>query len=84
MSAISIRPALASDAVEAADLLRRSIIELCLPDHGNDAERLEHWLSNKTPKHFLKWIEDYRAHCPSVLLSVFSDGILFSLLTTIF
>jgi GNAT superfamily N-acetyltransferase len=58
MSAISIRPALASDAVEAADLLRRSIIELCLPDHGNDAERLEHWLSNKTPKHFLKWIED--------------------------
>lgn len=58
MSAISIRPALAGDAKEAAALLRRSIVELCVPDHGNDAERLEHWLSNKTPEHFVKWIDD--------------------------
>jgi GNAT superfamily N-acetyltransferase len=58
MSTITIRPALAGDAEEAAALLRRSIVELCVPDHGNDAERLEHWLSNKTPEHFLKWIDD--------------------------
>ncbi|AEQ53043.1 GNAT family N-acetyltransferase [Pelagibacterium halotolerans] len=58
MSAISIRPALAGDAEEAAALLRRSIIELCVPDHGNNAERLEHWLSNKTAEHFVKWIDD--------------------------
>lgn len=57
-SALEIRPAKAEDAEEAADLLRRSITELCIADHGNDAERLEHWLSNKTPEHFVKWIDD--------------------------
>lgn len=58
MSAIVIRPALHADVEEAADLLRRSIAELCVADHGNDAERLERWLSNKTPAHFVKWIDD--------------------------
>lgn len=55
---IIIRLASDADAVEAATLLRRSITELCAPDHGNDAARLSHWLSNKTPEHFRGWIAD--------------------------
>ncbi|SDG13937.1 GNAT family N-acetyltransferase [Pelagibacterium luteolum] len=55
---ITIRRATDADAVEAASLLRRSITELCVPDHGNDTARLSHWLSNKTPEHFRGWLAD--------------------------
>lgn len=53
---IFVRPAVARDAEAAVEVLRRSIIELCTTDHGNDPEILESWLANKTPDHFHDWL----------------------------
>ena len=55
---LEIRMAREDDAVETAALLRRSIAELCAADHNNDAARLSHWLSNKTPQHYRGWVAD--------------------------
>lgn len=55
---ITIRQAVAADAEAAAALLRRSITQLCAPDHGNDRARLDHWLINKTPEQFRDWLAD--------------------------
>jgi GNAT superfamily N-acetyltransferase len=51
-----IRPATDADAVAAADLLRRSIRELCVQDHANDGPTLDAWLANKTPETFREWL----------------------------
>jgi GNAT superfamily N-acetyltransferase len=51
-----IRDAVPDDACAACEVMRRSITELCAPDHGNDAVILERWLSNKTPEIFRSWI----------------------------
>jgi hypothetical protein len=51
-----IRDAVPDDACAAFEVMRRSITELCAPDHGNDAGILERWLSNKTPETFRSWI----------------------------
>ena len=53
---MEIRPAVPGDAVEACDVLRRSIRELCVEDHRNDEASLQRWLANKTPEHVLAWI----------------------------
>ena len=47
---ISLRRAQATDAEEAAAVLRASISTLCVADHGNDPELLGRWLANKTPQ----------------------------------
>ncbi len=52
-----IRPALAADAEQAASVLRRSISELCVADHGDDPGVLGQWLRNKTPDTVRVWIE---------------------------
>ena len=46
------------DAAAACEVLRRSIIELCVRDHENDPVRLSQWLANKTPGHVAGWIAD--------------------------
>jgi GNAT superfamily N-acetyltransferase len=51
-----IRPACDADAVAAADVLRRSIRELCVQDHQNEPEILDAWLSNKTADTFREWL----------------------------
>lgn len=51
-----IRDAVPDDASAACEVMRRSIAELCGPDHGNDPVILERWLSNKTPEIFRSWI----------------------------
>src|SRR5207253_1428423 len=53
---MEIRDALAEDALAACEVLRRSILELCVADHGNDPAILKHWLSNKTPEIVASWI----------------------------
>jgi GNAT superfamily N-acetyltransferase len=53
---MEIRDARYSDAEAACDVLRRSIAELCLEDHGNDAGILRRWLSNKRPDIFRQWL----------------------------
>ena len=53
---IVIREAAPEDAEQGSLVLRRSITELCVADHGNDPAFLTGWLSNKTPHHFRGWI----------------------------
>lgn len=53
---MQIRFAVLEDADAAVDVLRRSIIELCLADHQNDPETLDGWLGNKTPEAFRGWV----------------------------
>jgi len=52
----SLETARASDAAEIALLLQRSIRELCIADHGNDPQKLDPWLANKTPDAARNWI----------------------------
>ena len=44
------------DATAAVAVLRGSIRELCHADHLGDADRIESWLANKTPKAWALWI----------------------------
>ena len=53
---IEIRNAVAADAPAACQVIRRSIVELCVADHRNDHAILARWLSNKTPEIFLSWL----------------------------
>ena len=53
---ITVRPAAEADAVVACDVLRRSIRELCVADHGHDEQVLSAWLANKTPENVRAWI----------------------------
>ncbi len=54
---MNIREANAEDAEEACQVLRRSIKELCAPDHRNDPALLEAWLRNKTPANVAAWMK---------------------------
>ena len=53
---MNIRRATIEDAHEACAVLRRSISELCLLDHGGDPKFLARWLSNKTVENVRRWI----------------------------
>jgi GNAT superfamily N-acetyltransferase len=53
---VKIRDARVDDAPAACKVLRRSIVELCIADHGNDPVILAHWLANKTPESIASWI----------------------------
>lgn len=53
---MEIRDAEVEDASAACQVLRRSIVELCVADHRNDPEVLARWLSNKTPEMFVSWV----------------------------
>src|SRR4051812_35739357 len=44
------------DAIPAADVVRRSITELCGEEYREDAQVLARWLANKTPEDFRRWI----------------------------
>lgn len=56
MDAFTVRQATPADAQTAADIVRRSIEALCVPDHGGDPQRLQAWLANKTADNFQRWI----------------------------
>lgn len=58
-----IRPATEDDAGPAALVLRRSISELCIRDHGNDPAVLASWLANKTPEKFTEWVRAEDSLC---------------------
>lgn len=53
---MQIRQARNDDAPEACEVLRRSIVELCQPDHRNDPTILKEWLANKTSENLSTWI----------------------------
>jgi GNAT superfamily N-acetyltransferase len=52
---IDIRKAVPNDAVSACTLLRRSIEEVCAPDHRGRPDILDAWLANKTPETIAGW-----------------------------
>jgi GNAT superfamily N-acetyltransferase len=70
---MKIRDAKVDDARAAAQVLRRSISELCAADHGNDPVILAQWLSNKTPDIVASWMTTPNN---SVLVAVEEDTIL--------
>lgn len=51
----TIRVALLDDAAPVCALLRRSILECCVPDHNNDPDVLANWLGNKDPQTVATW-----------------------------
>jgi len=53
---MEIRVAIAEDAADACEVVRRSIIELCDADHRNDDAILSQWLANKTAENVGRWI----------------------------
>ena len=55
---MQIREATVGDAVEACQVVRRSIAELCHADHQDDPIVLEKWLSNNTSDNMRSWIAD--------------------------
>lgn len=57
-----IRPAVATDAVDACGVLRRSITECCVADHANVPTVLQSWLGNKTPENVASWIASPSNH----------------------
>jgi GNAT superfamily N-acetyltransferase len=66
---MQIRPARIGDAVEACEILRRSITELCQADHQGDSRNLEAWLSNKTADNVLSWIAN-----PNTFVVIATEG----------
>lgn len=59
---IEIRLAGPDDAAGACAVLRRSISELCVADHGNQPDILKNWLGNKTPDNVASWIASPSNH----------------------
>ena len=53
---IEIRLAGPDDASAACLVLRRSISECCVRDHGGQSAILQSWLGNKTPDNVASWI----------------------------
>ena len=68
---MEIRKARIEEAAAAADVIRRSITELCAPDYRGDARVLERWLANKTEANLRRWIE---APDGAVVVAVSDDG----------
>lgn len=58
-----VRAARPADAEAAVAVLRRSITESCRADHQGDPRTLEQWLANKTPQHFIAWLEEADNFC---------------------
>ncbi len=57
MTNVRILEAKSEHAVDACEVLIRSIKEICAPDYNNDEKILSEWLENKTPKNIREWIE---------------------------
>ena len=51
-----VRDAVAEDVSEICEVLKRSILELCVADHRDDPVILARWLRNKTPESVASWI----------------------------
>jgi GNAT superfamily N-acetyltransferase len=52
-----IRDATPADALQACQVLRDSIAQLCGADHRDDPAILSRWLANKTPDNVAEWAD---------------------------
>lgn len=59
-TSVVVRRAEVEDTAAVVTVLRRSITELCVADHGNDPGVLGAWLENKTAEKARSWIESPR------------------------
>ena len=66
-----VRCARDGDVSSAADVVRRSITELCASEYRGDAQVLARWLANKTLEDFRRWIGSADR---SVCVAVLADG----------
>jgi GNAT superfamily N-acetyltransferase len=57
-SNMQVRQATEEDAPTAVQVLRESIIQLCVADHQNDPATLSRWLRNKNVKQFNLWLSN--------------------------
>jgi GNAT superfamily N-acetyltransferase len=57
-SGVFVRGAARADTEAALHVLHRSITALCVADHRDDPQTLAHWLGNKTPAWFERWLDD--------------------------
>jgi GNAT superfamily N-acetyltransferase len=64
-----IRDAVPADAARVCEVIRASIIVLCVADHNQNPEILGRWLAGKTPENVVAWI----AHAGSSLLVAVGD-----------
>ena len=72
-----VRIATADDAEAVCVAVRRSIVEICGPDYGNEELVMSDWLANKTQDNFRKWIEasdDYSVVAVSAIGEVIGFG----------
>jgi N-acetylglutamate synthase-like GNAT family acetyltransferase len=60
---ISVREARAEDAVAVIQIVRDSIMQLCVADHQNRPHLLSAWLENKTGENFVAWLNDPDNYC---------------------
>jgi GNAT superfamily N-acetyltransferase len=54
---LKVRKAMRGDAAEMADVLSRSIVELCVADHQNDPAAIASWTRNKTEAGVTGWFD---------------------------
>lgn len=45
-----------SDGQEGICIIRRSILELCFEDHGNDKCAIQEWITNKNVESWKAWL----------------------------
>ena len=45
-----------SDGQEGICIIRRSILELCFEDHGNDERAIQEWITNKNVESWKAWL----------------------------
>ena len=51
-----IQKSLLADSTMVAEVICRSVTELCVADHHSESEILDSWLANKTPESAKEWI----------------------------
>ena len=57
MTRCPIRRARIDEAAAIAELIRASITDLCVADHGGDQAKIDKWLENKTEDQILSWLK---------------------------
>ncbi len=56
ISGVTITRAKPEHAIQACDILIRSIQQVCMPYYNFDTEIEKEWLSNKTPENVKQWV----------------------------
>lgn len=62
-----IQKSLLADSTMVAEVICRSVTELCVADHHNESEILDSWLANKTSESAEEWISSIDSFCLTAL-----------------